>query len=66
MTGVLASSAVVVTEGQGSSGEFLGTGANWTEAPELSRYEVLIDSAEMGISGKMTLRSVRRCSSMVV
>lgn len=54
----LASSAVVVTHGQGSSGQFIGTGANWTGAPNMNFYEVLIDSPVMGINGKMTLRSV--------
>lgn len=58
-TGALGTSAIVVTEDQGSSGEYVGTGAQWKGAPDMSRYEVLINSEEMGISGKMTLHSVR-------
>jgi hypothetical protein len=36
----------------------VGTGANWTGAPDLSWYIVTLDSPEMGISGKVTFKSV--------
>jgi len=55
----IASSAVVTTYDEGSSGEFVGTGANWTGSPDMSLYTITIDSPEIGISGKMTLKSVR-------
>jgi hypothetical protein len=54
----VASSAVVTTVEQGSSGVYVGTGANWTGAPDLSWYIVTLDSPEMGISGKVTFKSV--------
>lgn len=56
----VASSAVVTTIEQGSSGVYVGTGANWTGAPDLSLYTITLDSAELGISGKVTFKSVSR------
>jgi hypothetical protein len=54
----VASSAVVTTVEQGSSGVYVGTGVNWTGAPDLSWYTVTLDSPELGISGKVTFKSV--------
>lgn len=54
----VASSAVVTIQGQGSSGVYVDTGANWTGTPDLSFYTITLDSPESEISGKVTFKSV--------
>jgi hypothetical protein len=54
----VASSAVVTTVGQGSSGVYAGTGMNWAGTPDLSLYTITLDSPELGVTGKVTFKSV--------
>lgn len=54
-----AGSATVVTDGDGSSGIWEGTGFEWKGAPDLSQYVVTIDSPLLGMSGSLVLNSVR-------
>jgi hypothetical protein len=51
--------ATVVTDGDGTSGIWEGTGFEWTGTPDLSQYVVTIDSPLLGISGSLVLNSVR-------
>ena len=53
-----ANEAAVVTAGDGSSGEFDGAGAAWVGAPDMSSYQVIIDSPENGVVGAFNLESV--------
>lgn len=48
-----ADSDVVITEDNGSSGNFLGTGFEWTGAPDTSSYVVKIDSPTLGVNGNI-------------
>lgn len=54
-----AGEATVVTDGNGSSGVWESTGFQWTGLSNLSQYVVTIDSPSLGISGSLTLNSVR-------
>lgn len=51
--------ATVVTVGDGSSGVWASTGFKWTGTSNMSQYVVTIDSPALGISGSLTLNSVR-------
>jgi hypothetical protein len=55
-----ASSATIVTTGDGTSGSFEGTGSGWTSTPDMSRYLVTIDAPSFGITGTFQLDSVGR------
>ncbi|CZR53415.1 uncharacterized protein PAC_03293 [Phialocephala subalpina] len=50
-----ASEAIVSTDAQGSTGNFVGTGAGWAGAEDDSVYEVLINSPSNGIFGSFNL-----------
>lgn len=52
-----ASEAVIITNKDGSSGEYVGAGAQWIGAPDLSKYELKINSPENGIVGTFCLES---------
>lgn len=54
-----AGEATVVTDGDGSSGIWKGTGFEWKGVPDLSQYVVTIDSPLLDISGTLVLTSVR-------
>lgn len=54
-----AGEATVVTDGDGSSGIWKGTGFQWKGAPDLSQYVVTVDSPLLGINGTLVLTSVR-------
>jgi hypothetical protein len=54
-----AGEATVVTVGDGSSGIWASTGFQWTGTSNMSQYVVTIDSPALGISGSLTLNSVR-------
>jgi hypothetical protein len=54
-----AGSATVVTDGDGSSGIWDGTGFSWNGTSDLSQYTVTIDYPLLGISGTLVLNSVR-------
>ena len=53
-----ANEAVVVTTEDGSSGVFGGAGAAWLGRPDMSSYQVIIDSPEKGVVGTFNLKSV--------
>jgi hypothetical protein len=53
-----ATEAIITTNLQGSSGEFVGTGASWTGTPDLSSYLVSVNSSSTGIYGDFLLQSV--------
>ena len=53
-----ATEAVITTVGQGSSGIYKDTGAQWQGAPDLSSYIVSIDSPRTGVVGTLKLKSV--------
>jgi hypothetical protein len=53
-----AGTATVVTDGDGSSGIWEGTGFEWKGAPDLSQYVVTIDSPLLDITGTLSLNSV--------
>lgn len=54
-----AGEATVVTDDDGSSGVWKGTGFEWVGAPDLSKYVVKIDSPLLDINGTLVLTSVR-------
>ena len=54
-----AGTATVVTDGDGSSGIWDGTGFQWKGSPDLSQYVVTIDSPLLGVTGTLVLSSVR-------
>jgi hypothetical protein len=53
-----ADSAVVITEDNGSSGHFLGTGFEWTGAPDMSSYLEKIDSPTLRVHGNIHFAAV--------
>lgn len=55
---VFADNATVTTVGNGSSGDWAGSGLSWTYSPD-SGYTILIDSLEMGVLGSISLNPVR-------
>lgn len=55
---ITADSATIVTDGDGSSGFFEGTGFEWSSTPDLSQYVVDIDLPELGIKGTISMKSV--------
>jgi hypothetical protein len=54
-----AGDAIINVEGDGSSGNFTGTGCSWVGTPDLSAYVVHIDVPEHDISGSLYINSVR-------
>ena len=54
-----AGEATIVTDGNGSSGVWDNTGFQWTSSSDMSQYVVTINSPWLGISGSLTLNSVR-------
>jgi hypothetical protein len=52
------SEATITTNGDSSSGQFPGTGANWTGSLDLSHYLISIDSPENNITGTFDLTSL--------
>jgi hypothetical protein len=55
----MAGDATVVTNGQGSSGYWNSTGAQWVGSPFLTTYTITVDSPALGVQGTLTLNSVR-------
>jgi hypothetical protein len=53
-----ASSATIVTVGDGTTGIFEGTGSGWTSTPDMTRYLVTVDAPSFGIKGTFGLDSV--------
>lgn len=53
-----ATEAVITTIDQGSSAVYKDTGAKWHGAPDLSCYEVKINSPENGVVGTFELKSI--------
>jgi hypothetical protein len=53
-----AEEAVITTIGEGSSGDFKGTNATWTGAPDLSSYKIVVNSPSNGVVGTFKLRSL--------
>lgn len=53
-----ATEAVITTIDQGSSAVYKDTGARWYGAPDLSCYEVKINSPEKGVVGTFELKSI--------
>lgn len=51
-------SATITTDGDGTSGNWAGTGFSFEGTPDLSSYTVTIDSPIFGVSGTLTLNSV--------
>lgn len=49
--------AVISTQGQGSSGNFVGSGASWNGAPDLSSYDISINAPSKGVVGTFNLTS---------
>lgn len=54
----VAESAVITTDGNVSCGEFEGTGVGWTGTPDKDRYEVKINSPDLGVTGTIAIESV--------
>jgi len=54
-----AGAATIVTDGDGASGIWKGTGFSFMGAPDLSKYVVKIDSPLIGVKGTLELYSVR-------
>ncbi|KAL4772045.1 hypothetical protein BDW60DRAFT_207428 [Aspergillus nidulans var. acristatus] len=52
-----AGDAIINVEGDGSSGNFTGTGCSWVGTPDLSAYVVHIDVPEHDISGSLYINS---------
>ncbi len=52
-----ATEAVITTEGQGASGDFVGSGAKFQGTPNLSSYSISINAASRGIVGTFNLKS---------
>lgn len=52
-----ATEAVITTDGQGASGDFVGSGAKFQGTPNLSSYSVSITAASRGIVGTFNLTS---------
>ncbi|EKM52035.1 uncharacterized protein PHACADRAFT_150957 [Phanerochaete carnosa HHB-10118-sp] len=48
---------IVMTTVNGSSGTLNGTGWGWAGVPDMSFYEVIIDSPETGVQGTLTFKS---------
>ena len=57
----VAESAVITTDDYGSSGDFKGTGVSWTGTPDMKRYEVSLNSPELGVSGCISIEAVSMC-----
>ncbi len=53
-----ATEAIITSHGQGSSGVFKDTGAEWKGAPDLSYYTVHINSSSADVVGSLVLKSV--------
>lgn len=54
----IAESAVITTDGNASSGELAGTGVGWSSTLDMERYEVRINSPELGVTGCIVIESV--------
>ncbi|KAL4756935.1 uncharacterized protein BDW70DRAFT_164018 [Aspergillus foveolatus] len=52
-----AGDAIITVEGDGSSGNFTGTGCSWVGTPDMSAYVVHIDAPEHDISGSLYINS---------
>ena len=52
---IYALEANITIDDNGSSGQYVGTGTSWSGSPDLSRYEINVNSPEHGISGTFTL-----------
>jgi hypothetical protein len=50
--------ATIKTEGEGSWGQFVGSGMSWDGTADLSKYVLTFDDNELGINGSITLDSV--------
>ena len=58
-----AGQATVVTDGDGASGNWQGTGFSFEGSPDLSTYKVTVDSPVLAIKGTLELKSVSINSS---
>lgn len=56
--GAFAEEAIIVSQGNGASGDWRGTGFEFVGAPDLSSYTILVDSPKLGLKGEVTLKSV--------
>jgi hypothetical protein len=54
----IAESAVITTDGNASSGELAGAGVGWTSTSDTERYEVRLNSPQLGVTGCITIESV--------
>ncbi|KAL4741689.1 hypothetical protein BDV11DRAFT_203396 [Aspergillus similis] len=52
-----AGDAIITVEGDGSSGDFAGTGCSWVGTPDMSSYVVHLDVPEHDISGSLYINS---------
>lgn len=52
-----ASEAIIATVDNGSLGTFVGAGASWFGTPDMSLYQVIINSPANGLTGTFILRS---------
>ncbi|TVY26939.1 Tyrosinase family protein [Lachnellula hyalina] len=55
---IYALEANITIDDNGSSGQYVGTGTSWSGSPDLSRYEINVNSPEHGISGTFTLETL--------
>jgi hypothetical protein len=53
-----AEEAVIITVGEGSSGNFKGANASWTGTPDLKHYKIVVNSPANGVIGTFNMRSV--------
>ena len=54
-----AEQAVITTNGDGTSGDWQGTGAEWIGTEDMSKYDIKLNLSSVGIEGTLGLNSVR-------
>jgi hypothetical protein len=57
-TAMPADGAVITTDGNGSTGRFLGTGFQWAGTPDLRHFILELDSPPLGIKGTIKFEAV--------
>ena len=57
-TETVSGDAIVTTVGDGSSGNWTGTGAGWVGTPDLSSWTVTFDAPHLGFKGEIKIKSV--------
>ena len=65
-TAVLGEDLTVVTLGDGSSGTLNGTEWSWSGLPDMSQYEITIDSPDGSIEGTVSFQAVWLCLPLFV